>query len=107
MISASVEAADRSQFPEAPLIANKPILPAEPPLHESIDRLIQNRTADYAKLASPLSNDAEFLRRIYLDLTGRIPTIEQTRTFLKDQRTNKRAILIDQLLNSPEYARFV
>lgn len=107
LISVSVEAADRSQFPEEPLVANKPMQPAGPALHESIDRLIQNRTADYAKLASPLSNDAEFLRRIYLDLTGRIPTIEQTRTFLKDRRPDKRAVLIDQLLNTPEYARFV
>ncbi|WP_417384229.1 DUF1549 domain-containing protein [Gimesia sp.] len=105
--SISVLAAELSQPAIEPLVAKKPSLPAGPPLHETIDRLIQSQTADYTQLASPLSDDAEFLRRIYLDLTGRIPTIEQTRAFLNDQRPDKRVVLVDQLLNSAEYARFV
>ncbi|MCA9019694.1 MAG: DUF1549 domain-containing protein [Planctomycetaceae bacterium] len=105
--SISVVAADLSQPAIEPLVAKKPSLPAGPPLHEVIDSLIQRQTADYEKLASPLSDDAEFLRRLYLDLTGRIPSIEQTRTFLNDQRPDKRVVLVDQLLNSSEYARFV
>lgn len=105
--SFSVMAADLSQSADEALVAQKPNLSAGPALHVLIDKFVQNRHADYARLASPLSGDAEFLRRIFLDLTGRIPTIEQTRAFLSDQRPDKRAVLIDQLLNSPEYARFV
>lgn len=43
-------------------------------------------------------NDDEFLRRVYLDLTGRIPTAEETRAFLQDQDKQKRDKLIDKLL---------
>lgn len=50
-------------------------------------------------------DDAEFVRRIYLDLTGVIPTPEQTRSFLDDPSPEKRTALVDQLLDSPEYAR--
>lgn len=105
--SFSVMAAGLSQSADEALVAKKPQLSTGPALHTSIDKLVQNRHADYARQASPLSDDAEFLRRIYLDLTGRIPTIQQTRDFLSDQRLDKRAVLIDELLNSPEYARFV
>jgi len=70
-----------------------------------IDKLIAAGTADYEKLASPLADDSEFLRRITLDLTGMIPTTAQTRKFLADSNPEKRAQIIDQLLNSPEYAR--
>jgi hypothetical protein len=55
-------------------------------------------------LAKP-AGDEEFLRRIYLDLTGTIPSIDDTRAFLKDSAPDKRAKLIDRLLASPEHAR--
>jgi hypothetical protein len=58
--------------------------------------------------AGPLSaraNDAEFVRRLYLDLTGMIPTAEETRAFLDDPTPNKREALVDRLLASPQYAR--
>ncbi len=50
-------------------------------------------------------DDADFVRRIYLDLTGAIPSPQQTRFFLDDPAPEKRAALVDHLLNSPEYAR--
>jgi hypothetical protein len=53
--------------------------------------------------AAPAS-DAEFLRRVYLDLTGRIPTVPQVRAFLADDSADRRAALIDELLETPEYA---
>ncbi|QDT26348.1 DUF1549 and DUF1553 domain-containing protein [Gimesia panareensis] len=49
-------------------------------------------------------DDSTFLRRVTLDITGRIPTLEQTKAFLADQRPDKRARKIDELLNSPGYA---
>ncbi|QDT90429.1 DUF1549 domain-containing protein [Gimesia algae] len=106
-ISVPVMAADLSQSAAEPLVAKKPMLPTGPPLHVLIDKFVQSRHTDYARLASPVCDDAEFLRRIYLDMTGRIPTISQTRDFLSDQRSDKRSVLIDQLLNSPESARFI
>ncbi|MBO0801191.1 MAG: DUF1549 domain-containing protein, partial [Blastocatellia bacterium] len=49
---------------------------------------------------APLSNDYEFCRRVYLDLTGRIPTIEQLKAFVDSKEPDKRDRLIDQLIDS-------
>ena len=52
---------------------------------------------------SGISADAEFLRRVHLDLTGKIPTPEEVLNFLKDGSQNKRQKKIDQLLGSEAY----
>lgn len=52
---------------------------------------------------APLSSDEEFLRRIYLDLTGRIPGPAQVRAFLADTTAEKRDLVIDKLLGSQEF----
>lgn len=64
----------------------------------------------FAKMAAdnvpsaPASSDTEFLRRLYVDLTGRIPTPEAAEAFLTDPSPDKRAKLIEQLLASPAHA---
>ncbi len=78
---------------------------APAPLHERIDRLVAAGTPDFDKLAALATSDEEFLRRIYLDLTGTIPTGAQARAFLQDATPDKRARLVDRLLASPEHAR--
>lgn len=55
---------------------------------------------------SELAGDREFLRRAYLDVCGILPTADEARAFLADQQPNKRATLIDALLERPEYADF-
>lgn len=55
------------------------------------------------KPAAP-ADDAEFLRRVYLDVAGRIPGPTEARQFLDDKRPDKRARLVEQLLSSPHYA---
>jgi hypothetical protein len=52
---------------------------------------------------APLATDQEFIRRVMLDLTGRIPTPGEVREFLADNATDKRARLIDQLIGSPGF----
>ncbi|MBI3278748.1 MAG: DUF1549 domain-containing protein [Acidobacteria bacterium] len=52
---------------------------------------------------APLSTDAEFLRRVSLDLTGRIPSAEQVRSFLAERNPAKRERLIDRLLESEAF----
>jgi hypothetical protein len=75
------------------------------PLPPRIDKLIAAGVPDFAKHAAPLADDAEFVRRIYLDLTGTIPTSAEVRTFLDDKSASKRAKLVNQLLDSPGYVR--
>ena len=50
--------------------------------------------------------DEQFVRRAYLDITGTLPTPEQTRAFQADKRADKRDRLIDALLETPEYSYF-
>ncbi len=80
-------------------------LPAGEPLHRAIDRLVAAGYPDYDRHAAPLAPDAEFLRRVTLDLTGTIPTAAEARAFLADKSPDKRTKLIDRLLASPGYAR--
>ena len=54
---------------------------------------------------SPLCTDGEFLRRVYLDLVGRIPSAEEARKFLADPSPEKRTEIVDQLLAHPAYAQ--
>lgn len=74
-------------------------------LHETIDAKIASATPDYTKKASPPASDSEFLRRIYLDLAGTIPAAKDALAFLDDKSPDKRARLIEKLLESPEHAR--
>src|SRR5581483_8316240 len=76
---------------------------AAEPLHARIDALIAAKAN--GKPASPLADDAEFFRRVYLDFAGRIPSVGEARAFLNDATADKRARLIDRLLSGPEYPK--
>src|SRR5271156_4520423 len=78
---------------------------AQAPLHQRIDEKIAAGAPNFAAQAAPLASDAEFLRRISLDLTGKIPSAAEARAFLADNAADKRARLVDQLLASPEHVR--
>ncbi len=75
---------------------------SEIPLHEQIDHLIE---ADHVGTPAPLTGDAEFLRRVYLDLIGRVPPVEVVREFLADESEGKRGAMIDRLLDHPAHAQ--
>jgi hypothetical protein len=90
------------------VIAAAPVARAQAPasdISRKIDELIQERLQKATIPASPRADDAEFLRRVYLDLTGRIPTYEQTTAFLSSTAPDKRTKLIDELLARPEYGQ--
>lgn len=75
------------------------------PVVQRIDQEIQKQL-DEAKLKpSPRTDDAEFLRRVYLDVTGKIPSAEKAAAFLDSQEPAKRAQLIDELLANSDYGR--
>ena len=55
------------------------------------------------KSFNPMANDEQFVRRVYLDIAGRIPNYDEASAFIKDSSPQKRAKLIDQLLESDGY----
>jgi hypothetical protein len=69
-----------------------------------IDRLIAQRWAAAGVQPAPRADDATFLRRAYLDLAGRIPSVAEARAFLKDRAPDKRERLVEALLAGNGYA---
>lgn len=76
---------------------------ADTDLYEQIDRLIE--VGVQGLTMADTATDAEFLRRVYLDLAGRIPSAGEARQFLADTTPTKRTALIDALLAGNDYPR--
>ncbi|MFT4513196.1 MAG: hypothetical protein ACI89X_000112 [Planctomycetota bacterium] len=66
-----------------------------------IDALLTRGLKRHQEVPLPLVEDATFVRRTYLNVVGRIPTLVETERFLGDQNADKRTELVDLLLNSP------
>ncbi len=90
------------------MVPSDRVLPAEQfaalPVSNDIDRLVYERLQKLGHLPSAGCTDAEFLRRASLDTTGTLPTSEETMAFLEDKSPDKRAKLIDRLLDHPAWA---
>lgn len=109
------EAAIMARFMEKFAVCNIAIpltgsVPAETyaslPRRNFIDGHVWTKLQSLGITPSDLANDATFHRRAYLDVIGRLPTADETRAYLADSAADKRAKLIDQLLERPEYADF-
>lgn len=72
-----------------------------------IDQQIDARLRSEGVKAAELADDAEFVRRVYLDLHGLVPTHEQVKTFVADAKPDKRARLVDALLADAQYGRYL
>lgn len=77
-----------------------------PPVLTYVDEHVDRKLRQLQFLPSDLCSDHEFIRRVFLDVTGILPTPEETQRFVSDSASNKRAELIDDLLARPETARF-
>lgn len=77
----------------------------KPPENNFIDTLVYKKLRQVKVLPSGLCKDEAFIRRVFLDLTGMIPTPAEVRAFLADRRNTraKRDALIDRLIGSPDY----
>jgi len=76
------------------------------PQQNYVDRHIDDKLQQLQFAPAPLSDDATFIRRVHLDVIGTLPTIKETTVFVNDPATDKRAKLIEHLLNRPEHAQF-
>lgn len=77
-----------------------------PPDSNFIDGFVWNKLDRLGIEPSGHADDATFLRRVYLDTIGRLPTVVEAREFLTSTAGDKRAKLIDQLLQKPEYVDY-
>jgi hypothetical protein len=71
-----------------------------------IDELVLAKLRKLGIPPSPLTSDAEFIRRVYLDAIGTLPTPDEVRQFLSDTDPKKREKLVDALLQRPEFVDF-
>ena len=71
-----------------------------------IDRLVFARLRELNIQPSRLCSDAVFVRRVYLDVIGTVPTAAEAEAFLRGSEPNKRALLIDRLLGREEFADY-
>ena len=69
-----------------------------------IDKLVEADLASHQISPNSLSDDETFVRRAYLGIVGRIPSLEEAKAFLDSHRSDRRRRLIDELLDSPGYA---
>ncbi|MBT5597106.1 MAG: DUF1553 domain-containing protein [Planctomycetaceae bacterium] len=86
-------------IPEGDPIQEYPVVTSSNEIDESIYRQLQKMNI----IASAACTDEQFLRRVFIDLTGTVPTADQTALFLSDQDPDKRDKLVDERLESPEF----
>jgi len=79
---------------------------SSPPENNYVDKLVFAKLKMLSLPPSDLCSDQDFVRRAYLDLCGILPTPTEVNAFLAAKETGKRAKLIDNLLERPEYADF-
>jgi hypothetical protein len=95
--AAALEPAPKGKVNLGPIAKkNGPRMPAA--VAADIDALIDKKLAEAGVPPSPAADDAEFLRRVYLDIVGVIPPASVTKAFLADPNSDKRAKVVDQLL---------
>ncbi len=71
-----------------------------------VDKHVAAKWRQLGLKPSPLANDETFLRRVTLDIAGRLPTIDEARAYLADKNPSKRDALVDRLLDSPDYPAY-
>jgi hypothetical protein len=87
-----------------------PVTPFESPVYPTpqgkIDELVFNKLKRLGIPPAPICSDGVFVRRVYLDVIGTLPTAQEAKTFISDQDPKKRGKLIDRLLERKEFADY-
>lgn len=85
--------------------AQAELLPADRPIEQAIDHYIDAKLKKEGVTPAPRADDAAILRRLTLDLNGRVPTLGEMQEYLADSDPGKKVKLVDRLLESPAFAR--
>jgi hypothetical protein len=95
----------RCRWPLAVIVLIPVAVRADEPLRVVIDREVRAEWKKQGITPAPHATDAEFLRRVHIDLVGTVPTLDETQKFLADTDAKKREKLIDRLLADPRFAK--
>lgn len=79
---------------------------ARPPERNFIDRLVWDKLTKLHVSPSPAADDATYIRRVYLDTIGTLPTAAEAKQFLQDNSPDKRKQLVERLLERAEYSDY-
>ena len=85
--------------------ADDKLLLAAKPIAEAVNHYIDSRLSAEGVVAAPPADDANFIRRLTLDLAGRIPTVPETQSYVASTDPDKPNKLVDRLLASPGFVR--
>lgn len=92
-------------FAGMPVAAAAELLPPEKPIGEVIDHYVDLKLKQEGVSPAAAADDANLIRRLTLDLVGRIPTPAETKAFVTSTDPDKRARLVDRLMASPAFVR--
>jgi hypothetical protein len=81
-------------------------VPGEVTPQGKIDELVFAKLKELKIQPAFLCSDGVFVRRVYLDMIGTLPTAQEAKDFLADKNPDKRRVLIDQLFQRPEFADY-
>ena len=82
------------------------LLPADRPIHEVVDHYIDVQMKAEGVKAAPQTGDANLIRRLTLDLVGRIPAISESKAFVESKDADKRVKLVERLMKSLEHIQY-
>jgi len=87
------------------LAAADGLLPPNQPIEQVVDQYLDARLKEEGITPAGPADDTNFIRRLTLDLAGRIPTVEETKAFVASTKPGKRLELVERLMNSPAFVR--
>ena len=79
------------------------LLPPETPIEQAIDHYLQAQLTAEQITPAPQVSDSGLIRRLTLDLAGRTPTLAEAQAYVADSASDKRAKLVERLVNSPDF----
>lgn len=87
--------------------AVRPVDTATQDMVRQIDELLADLWKANGVTPTVAADEAELLRRVYLDLVGRTPSVSEARAFMNDRSADRYEVLVDRLLNSPDHASHI
>jgi hypothetical protein len=81
------------------------LLPPDRPIEEVVDHYLDARLKEEGVTPAPPADDANYIRRLTLDLVGRIPTVAETKAYVTATEPDKRVKLVERLMASPGFVR--